>query len=79
MSFGVLTTFGTYYIHGVRWLTRLIPLRVKIISSKNHENIDFTLPIHDRSGTIMYLDENFLCENALKVNFTLSFLNIGKH
>ena len=60
MSFGVLTTFGTYYIHGAEVADPPDPLGVKIISTENQKNIDFTLPIHDRSGTIMYQDENFL-------------------
>ena len=39
------------------------------------KNGDFTLPLRYSSVTIMYLDENFLCKNALKVKFTLSLFD----
>ena len=42
------------------------------------KNDDFTLPLHDPPGTIVYLDENFICKNALQVKFTLSFLTLGE-
>ena len=35
----------------------------------------FTLPLLDLPGTIMYLEENFLCKNALKVKCTLSLVD----
>ena len=35
----------------------------------------FTLPLLEPPGTIMYIEENFLCKNALKVIFTLSLFD----
>ena len=40
------------------------------------KNGDFTQPLHDRGGSIVYLDEKFLCKNALKVKFTCTFLTL---
>ena len=36
-------------------------------------NGDFPLPIHDPAGTIIDLDDKFLCKNALSLIYTIDF------
>ena len=47
----------------------------KFFQRKITKKGDFTLPLHDPPGSIMYLDEKFLWKNALKVKFTLSLFD----
>ena len=69
------------YIHGHRRLRRVTPRFPQGVKGvKNYFNVKprKTTNLYDPfipPGTIMYLDENFLCKNALKVKFTRSLFD----